>query len=61
LFLGDSSGRGRKITRSERQISRNRQGGAAGFAAIFGNPVLYNTDRFQKPNDLCWLRLQVYV
>ena len=28
--------------------------------AIFGNPVLYNTDRFQKSNDLYWLRLQVY-
>ena len=24
--------------------------------AIFGNPVLYNTDRFQKSNDLYWLR-----
>ena len=28
--------------------------------AIFSNPVLYNTDRLQKPNGLHWLRLQVY-
>jgi phosphate-selective porin OprO/OprP len=28
--------------------------------AIFGNPVLDNTDRFQRSNDLYWLRLQVY-
>ena len=28
--------------------------------AIFGNPVFYNTDRFQKSNDLFWLRVQVY-
>jgi hypothetical protein len=28
--------------------------------AIFGNPMLYNTDRFQKSNDLYWLQLQVY-
>jgi phosphate-selective porin OprO/OprP len=28
--------------------------------AIFGNPVLSNTDRFQKSNDLYWLQLQVY-
>jgi hypothetical protein len=32
----------------------------AGFDAVFGNPVLYNTDRFQKSNGLYWLRLQVY-
>jgi phosphate-selective porin OprO and OprP len=28
--------------------------------AIFGNPVLYTTDPFQKSNGLHWLRLQVY-
>ena len=28
--------------------------------AIFGNPVFYNTGRFQKSNDLYWLRFQVY-
>ncbi len=28
--------------------------------AMFGNPVFYNTDRFQKSNDLYWLRLQAY-
>jgi hypothetical protein len=57
FFPGDSSERGRKITRSERQISRNRPGGVAGFDAVFGNPVLYNKDRFQTSNDLHWLRL----
>jgi len=28
--------------------------------AMFGNPVFYNTGRFQKSNDLYWLRLQAY-
>ncbi len=28
--------------------------------AIFGNAVTYNTGRFQKSNDLFWLRAQVY-
>jgi phosphate-selective porin OprO/OprP len=28
--------------------------------AIFGNPVFYNTGRFQRTNDLYWLRLQAY-
>jgi phosphate-selective porin OprO/OprP len=28
--------------------------------AIFGNPVFYNTGRFQKSNDLYWMRLQAY-
>jgi phosphate-selective porin OprO and OprP len=28
--------------------------------AIFGNPVFYNVGRFQKSNDLYWLRFQVY-
>ena len=28
--------------------------------AFFGNPVVDNTDRFQRSNDLYWLRLQVY-
>jgi phosphate-selective porin OprO and OprP len=27
--------------------------------AIFGSPVFHNTGRFQKQNDLYWLRLQV--
>jgi phosphate-selective porin OprO and OprP len=28
--------------------------------AMFGNPVFYNTNRFQKSNDLFWMRLQAY-
>ncbi len=28
--------------------------------AMFGNPVFYNTGRFQKSNDQYWLRLQAY-
>jgi phosphate-selective porin OprO/OprP len=27
--------------------------------AIFGSPVFYNTGRFQRSNDLYWLRAQV--
>jgi phosphate-selective porin OprO and OprP len=27
--------------------------------AMFGNPVIYNTGRYQKKNDLYWLRFQV--
>ena len=29
--------------------------------AIFGNPVSYKAGRFQKSNDLYWMRLQAYV
>jgi phosphate-selective porin OprO and OprP len=28
--------------------------------AIFGSPVFDNTNRFQKSNDLFWIRCQVY-
>ena len=28
--------------------------------AMFGNPVFYNINRFQKSNDLFWMRLQAY-
>jgi phosphate-selective porin OprO/OprP len=28
--------------------------------AMFGTPIFYNTGRFQKSNDLYWLRFQVY-
>ena len=28
--------------------------------AMFGNPVFYNTGRFQKSNDQYWLRLRAY-
>jgi phosphate-selective porin OprO/OprP len=28
--------------------------------AIFGNPVFYNVGRFQRSNDLFWMRLQAY-
>jgi phosphate-selective porin OprO and OprP len=28
--------------------------------AMFGSPVMYNAGRFQKSNDLYWLRLQAY-
>jgi hypothetical protein len=28
--------------------------------AIFGNPVFSNAGRFQKSNDLYWMRFQVY-
>jgi hypothetical protein len=27
---------------------------------MFGDPVFYNTGRFQKSNDLYWLRFQAY-
>jgi hypothetical protein len=27
---------------------------------MFGSPVFFNTGRFQKSNDLFWLRLQAY-